>query len=60
MNILFYIFSLLYYVSFVNITLYLMDAATITPGSGCPRCKGVDFQIKYIYIYNMMTSFIGV
>jgi hypothetical protein len=21
------------------------------PGSGCPRCKGVDFQIKYIYIY---------
>ena len=21
------------------------------PGSGCPRCKGVDFQIIYTYIY---------
>jgi len=41
MNILFYIFSLLYYVSFVNITLYLIvDAATITPVVVAPVVKG--------------------
>ena len=39
MNIFFYIFSLLYYVSFVNITLYLMDAATITPVVVAPVVK---------------------
>jgi hypothetical protein len=40
MNILFYIFSLLYYVSIVNITLYLRDAATITPVVAAPVVKG--------------------
>jgi hypothetical protein len=39
MNILFYIFSFLYYVSFVNITLYLMGAATITPVVVVPFVK---------------------
>jgi hypothetical protein len=39
MNILFYIFSLLYYVSFVNITLHLMEAATITQVVAAPVVK---------------------
>jgi len=44
MNILFYTFSLLYYVSY-----FVSNGRShYYPGSGCPRCKGVDFQIKYI------------
>ena len=57
MNILFYIFSLLYYVLFVNTTLYLMN---YYPGSGCPRCKGVDFQIIYIYMnFSYVSRFVS-
>ena len=42
MNILFYILS------FVNITVLYNGRSHYYLGSGCPRCKAVDFQIIYI------------
>ena len=36
---------------------HILDATTATPVVGCPRCKGVVFPNKYMYILINQTVF---